>query len=82
MKKREKMPWFIPEMCVGCGDCAAACGLHLIELVQVTEKKNYIPRIRKAEECAGCGMCAKKCSYGALMMTSYVEDAMERLKNS
>lgn len=55
-------------ICVGCGDCVAACPAGAISLV------NGRARINDAT-CAGCGSCADACPQGAIVMADAASPA-------
>ncbi len=58
------------ELCTGCGKCAKACAIDIIEMVPMENpesKKNKYPRIDQSI-CLGCGVCALKCDTGALKL--------------
>jgi len=66
---------FLPERCIGCGECLAACpqkahalrdGVHIFNRTQ----------------CSGCGKCAETCYASALELTGTVmtvEQVMEEI---
>jgi ferredoxin len=75
----KKMPWFMPFMCDGCGDCVKACPQGGIVLYGLDKK---VPRawLDAPEYCIGCAKCADACQSSAVQMTAYVEQAMTRYK--
>jgi heterodisulfide reductase subunit A len=60
-----------PELCRGCGMCAAICPYGAIEMVETDEGK-------KAEmievACKGCGTCAATCYKRAITMVHYSDE--------
>ncbi len=60
---------FLPQVneqtCIGCGKCAKACQIRVVEMQG--EAKGKRPHIRK-EECIGCGLCARACPNGSLTL--------------
>ena len=60
-----------PEVCVGCGECLAACPFQAMELVG-DEKKQKARVITAA--CKGCGVCAGACPTGAVIPAAYTDD--------
>ena len=62
-----------PELCRGCGMCAALCPYGAIEMVETDDGK-------KAEmievACKGCGTCAATCYKRAITMVHYTDEQM------
>lgn len=52
---------FLPEKCIGCGQCAAVCVLG----AHITEGRRHVFR---RELCVGCGRCALTCYARALTL--------------
>jgi glycyl-radical enzyme activating protein len=63
---------FLPERCIGCGACLAACpnGAQAIEGGR---------RVYRRDRCAACGRCARTCYAGALACVGRAMDAGEVL---
>jgi ferredoxin len=67
---------FLPDVdaaaCTGCGRCASACPLEIIELAPAKEPERSPKRVAKVDErvCLGCGVCVRACSHGALKLKS------------
>ncbi len=60
-----------PEVCVGCGECAAACPFQA--MVMVGEKKKQKAQVVTAA-CKGCGVCAGACPTGAVIPAGFTDD--------
>ena len=60
------------EKCTGCGKCAAACPIDVIEMrpVQRPGPKRRMEPVIDAGFCLGCGVCSVKCPKGAMKLTS------------
>lgn len=59
-------PWFkVNDDCVGCGMCAKACPMHMIEM---KEKKNRIHKVPKWKRrgCVQCNACLNVCPKRAI----------------
>lgn len=52
----------VDDSCIGCGECAAECPMHLITMV------DEVPTVTKEQEpfCIGCQHCLAVCPTGAL----------------
>ena len=63
-----------PEQCRGCGRCARACPVDVIDLVPAQPNQQAPKRKQHAQInqdlCLGCGVCQPKCRFGALTMRS------------
>ena len=66
---RNELPWVIPEYCEGCTACVAACKRGCIAMFATAEEAVFIPWIEGQT----------RCTVGGIMMTSYVDEARERL---
>jgi heterodisulfide reductase subunit A len=60
-----------PELCRGCGMCAAICPYGAIEMVE-TEDGTKAEMIEVA--CKGCGTCAATCYKRAITMVHYTDE--------
>jgi heterodisulfide reductase subunit A2 len=60
-----------PEVCVGCGECAAACPFQAMEMVG--EGKKQKAQVITAA-CKGCGVCAGACPTGAVIPAGFTDD--------
>ena len=60
-----------PEVCVGCGECAAACPFQAMEMVGEGKKKKA--RVI-TEACKGCGVCAGACPTGAVSPAGFTDE--------
>jgi heterodisulfide reductase subunit A2 len=60
-----------PEICVGCGECVAACPFQSMEMVG--EGKKQKARVITAA-CKGCGVCAGACPTGAVIPAGFTDD--------
>jgi heterodisulfide reductase subunit A2 len=63
--------WVDPEVCVGCGECVAACPFHSMEMVG--EGKKQKAQVITAA-CKGCGVCAGACPTGAVITAGFTDD--------
>ncbi len=59
------------EVCVGCGECAAACPFQAMEMVG--EGKKQKAQVITAA-CKGCGVCAGACPTGAVITAGFTDD--------
>ncbi len=57
MPKKNGGVKFIPEKCLGCGNCVKACSLGAVFWDQNENKPSI---------CSNCGYCVKYCPYGAI----------------
>lgn len=55
-------------VCKGCGLCANACPLHLIDLDggRLNSKGYHPARLARPEKCVGCAACAIMCPDTAI----------------
>jgi heterodisulfide reductase subunit A len=60
-----------PEICVGCGECAAACPFQAMEMVGKGKKQKA--RVITAA-CKGCGVCAGACPSGAVTPFGFTDE--------
>ena len=76
------------DMCNGCGQCARACPIDAITMVEVPVKEGERPRkkpVINEDYCLGCGVCALKCPAQAMRLDQraqrvlHPEDSMERV---
>lgn len=58
-------PKAVPDKCRGCGECAASCPQHTIELVEHHGKK--IAKVRHAN-CIRCYCCQELCPFAAIQI--------------
>jgi len=77
-KLPRKMPWVIPGSCEGCGDCVNRCPKEVLKMIETNVKGVYVPWLLDPSLCSGCGKCTEGCVMGGIMMTEYVEMAIER----
>jgi heterodisulfide reductase subunit A len=59
------------EICVGCGECAAACPFQAMKMVG--EGKKQKAQVITAA-CKGCGVCAGACPTGAVIPAGFTDD--------
>jgi len=58
-----------PVKCKGCGQCAAACPLDIIEIVsEGTGRHKKAWAVRDETLCLGCGVCYTACKFDAIRM--------------
>lgn len=76
-KTPKQLPWFMPFLCDGCGDCVKVCPQSGIELLGL-DRKVPCAWLIYPDYCIGCGKCADACQSSAVQMTAYVEKAIER----
>lgn len=79
VKKGDMLPWVIPEYCEACADCVSACPVYGLEMWETENRDFSIPWLSNPDVCIGCGKCEESCIWGAISMTSYLDDARERL---
>ncbi|MCL4456892.1 MAG: 4Fe-4S dicluster domain-containing protein [Nitrospirae bacterium] len=75
---KKALPWVIPAQCEGCTDCVNACPVHGLEMWETENEGVFIPWLSNPDACIGCGKCEKACTWGAISLTSYVDDARQR----
>ena len=73
----EALPWVIPDRCEGCASCVSACRRRLLSMIE-TAPEIFVPWLEDVDQCTGCGLCESACAWGAICLTSYVDDARER----
>jgi len=54
------------DLCIACGDCAAACQFAALSLVDFTAEVDE-------SKCMGCGICVSVCDQGAISLVRCVE---------
>lgn len=79
IKRRNQLPWVIPEYCEACADCVNACPVYGLEMWPTENPDFHIPWLSNPDVCIGCGKCEEVCVWGAISMTTYVDDARRRL---
>jgi carbonic anhydrase len=79
LKRRDFLPWVIPEQCEACADCVSACPVYGLEMWETDNPDFSIPWLSNPDTCIGCGKCEEACAWGAINMTGYLEDARKRL---
>ncbi len=79
IKKRDLLPWVIPEYCEACADCVSACPVFGLEMWETENRDFSIPWLSNPDACIGCGKCEEVCVWGAINMTAHMEEARERL---
>jgi len=47
--------------------------------IETSEPGVFVPWLDRPHECTGCGLCEASCPWLAICLTSYVEDARNRL---
>lgn len=80
-KLPKQMPWVTPVNCEGCGDCVNKCKKELLKMTETNFEGIYVPWMTEPENCVGCGLCSGTCVMGGIMMTEYVDRAINRFKN-
>lgn len=80
-KPPKQMPWVTPVNCEGCGDCVNKCKKELLTMTETNAEGVFVPWLSDPEKCIGCGLCADSCVMGGIMMTEYVDMAINRFKN-
>jgi len=80
-KLPKQMPWVTPVNCEGCGDCVNKCKKNLLRMTETNIAGIYVPWMTEPELCSGCGLCASTCVMGGIVMTTYVDMAIDRFKN-
>ncbi|MEK6815015.1 MAG: 4Fe-4S dicluster domain-containing protein [Nitrospirota bacterium] len=73
------LPWVIPASCESCADCVNICPVHGLEMWEGDYADFLIPWLSNPDACIGCGKCEDACTWGAINMTTYVEEARKRL---
>jgi ferredoxin len=63
-----RLPAIDTRRCTGCGQCVAACELHLLSLELVRWEKFSL--LHEPDRCTGCKACAVKCPFHAITMRS------------
>lgn len=79
-KLPKRMPWVTPVNCEGCGDCVNKCKKEILKMTETNVSGIFVPWLDEPELCIGCGLCASTCVMGGIMMTEYVELAMDRFR--
>ena len=79
IRKQEALPWVIPEQCEACADCVNACPIYSLEMWETANPDFSIPWLSNPDACIGCGKCEEACVWGAINMTTYVDEARARL---
>lgn len=79
MPTEPMLPWIIPESCEGCADCVSACP-HGLSMHETSNEGVFVPWLDDVDACFGCGRCELACTWGAISMTTYVDDARRRLR--
>lgn len=79
IRRSDMLPWVIPEYCEACADCVNVCPVYGLEMWHTENPDFSIPWLSNPDSCIGCGKCEEACTWGAINMTSYVDDARERL---
>lgn len=78
-----------PEICTGCGLCAAVCPFGALEMA-LDENGFFMPR-RNEDKCTGCGACEKSCpalknapfeSGGHRAYAAWIKDGNKRFKST
>ncbi|MBZ0155408.1 MAG: 4Fe-4S dicluster domain-containing protein [Alphaproteobacteria bacterium] len=75
---QKALPWVIPAQCEGCAECVNACPVHGLDMWETENEGIFIPWLSNPDACIGCGKCERACTWGAVSLTSYVEDARVR----
>lgn len=78
---KEVLPWVIPEQCEGCSDCVDACIVHGLKMYKTKKEGMFLPWLAEPNECVSCGKCAAVCATGGIIMTTYINEAIDRFLN-
>lgn len=76
----KQMPWVTPVNCEGCADCVNKCPKKILKMTETNIEGIFVPWLEDPESCTGCGLCGSACVMGGVMMTEYVDMAMNRFK--
>lgn len=77
-KRPKQFPWVIPPFCDGCTSCVNACPQKQLHMVETGLAGVFVPWLGAPARCIGCGKCADACAMGAIVMTAYVDEAIQR----
>jgi len=74
---------FLPERCIGCGECVCSCPQHAHSLEPQALDGSSVTHVYDRERCQVCGRCAQGCDARALELVGRrmtVEEVMKEVR--